>query len=90
MCQLTNNGLIAQFGIVLCYFMFFHLTGQALSPQERGKDRLLVFVLKIGQAKREYIVGETRAHLPGFPSVFSFGSLLPARQPPSSPEDCSQ
>jgi hypothetical protein len=33
---LTNKNVIAQFGIVLCYFLFFHLTGQALSPPGRG------------------------------------------------------
>jgi hypothetical protein len=33
--------VIAQFGIVLRYFLFFHLTGQALSPSPlgRGKER---------------------------------------------------
>jgi len=36
LCQLTNKNVIAQFGIVLCYFLFYHLTGQALSPPGRG------------------------------------------------------
>ena len=30
-----HKNLIAHFGIVLCYFLFFHLTGQALSPNLR-------------------------------------------------------
>ena len=54
----------------------FSLT-TTLSPQGRRGDLSLVFVLKIGQAKRGYIVGETRAHLTGLPSVFSFGSRSP-------------
>jgi hypothetical protein len=40
-----RKNLIAQFGIVLCYFLFFHLTGQALSPKEEGSRQFSCFVV---------------------------------------------
>jgi hypothetical protein len=42
MCQLTNKNVIAQFGMVLCYFLFFHLTGQALSPLGSGRSKCVL------------------------------------------------
>ena len=50
LCQLTEKNLIVQLEIEGCYFVFFHLTGQALSPPRRkeGSYQFSWFVMSRG------------------------------------------